>query len=108
MGGATFCYLPKLLAATRFYNETKTLGQRLAVHREINEMLKRRLGRVPDKWILNYAHVWAEHHGIDRTQEPERFVRTVVRKSLWAAWHWNKSLTPRMVKTVVGWWLQTR
>ncbi len=108
MGGARFCYLQEVLAATRFYSETKTLGQRLAVHREINDMLRRRLGRVPDRWLFNYAHAWAEEQGIDRTHEPRRFVGALVRRSLWAAWHWNKRVTPVMLVTLARWYLNAR
>ncbi|MBD2232055.1 glycosyltransferase family 2 protein [Phormidium tenue] len=56
----SFFYLPDLLAGSRFYQDTKTLGQRVAVHYEINEMLKAKLLRSPERWVLAYASVLAE------------------------------------------------
>ena len=103
LGGARFCYLPEFLAGSRLYAETKTLGQRLAVHQEINDMLKRRLGRVPDRWLFNYAHIWAESQGLDRERAPARFVWGIVRRSWWAAWHWNRRLSPEMALTLTRW-----
>jgi len=103
LGGARFCYLREFLAGSRLYAETKTLGQRLAVHREINDMLKRRLGRVPDRWLFNYAHIWVERQGLDRETAPAPFVWNVVRRSWWAAWHWNRRITPAMALTLVRW-----
>lgn len=103
LGGARFCHLPEFLAGSRLYAANKTLGQRLAVHREINDMLKRRLGRVPDRWLFNYAHIWAESHGLDREKSPARFIWSVVRRSVWAAWHWNRRISPAMALTLARW-----
>jgi glycosyltransferase involved in cell wall biosynthesis len=55
-GGARFAYLEERLAGSRLHADTKTLGSRLPVHEEINEMLKRSLGRVPARWLVHYAH----------------------------------------------------
>jgi glycosyltransferase involved in cell wall biosynthesis len=59
-GGARFAYLPTLLAASRQHPETKTLSARLAVHAEINTMLRSRIGRVPESWLINNAHTLVE------------------------------------------------
>ncbi|MGC8660443.1 MAG: glycosyltransferase family 2 protein, partial [Desulfomonilaceae bacterium] len=67
---ARFFYLEELLAGSRMYSSNKTLGQRVAVHNEINEMFLKRFGRVPRKWIYGYAEVVAEdrmkEQGLDR------------------------------------------
>lgn len=52
-----FFYLPELLAGSRLYQDTKTLGQRVAVHYEIGDMLKEKFYFVPEKWVLAYASV---------------------------------------------------
>lgn len=54
--GARFSYLEEKLAGSRLYPETKTLGSRVAAHAEINDMLAERLGRVPLRWLANYAY----------------------------------------------------
>src|SRR5205085_4268299 len=59
-GGARFAYLEHKLAGSRLHPATKTLGSRLAVHEEINDMLKHTLGRVPRRWLVNYAYAKVE------------------------------------------------
>lgn len=86
--GVDFRYLPDLLAGSRLYPENKTLGSRVKVHAEINDMLKRRLGRVPDRWIANYAHAVLDAAGIPR-QDRERFNHTLHSESLKAEARWN-------------------
>lgn len=62
--GARFAYLEDKLAGSRLHSDTKTLGARVKVHEEINDMLKRTLGRVPAGWIVNYAFAQVdEAHG---------------------------------------------
>jgi len=53
--GMCFAYLPVKLAGSRLYAENKTRGSRLRVHSEINDMLKKMFGRVPNKWLYNYS-----------------------------------------------------
>jgi glycosyltransferase involved in cell wall biosynthesis len=53
--GVRFGYLEDKLAGSRLYAENKTLGSRVAVHAEINDMLHRLFGRVPHSWLANYA-----------------------------------------------------
>ncbi|MER3422188.1 MAG: glycosyltransferase [Nitrospiraceae bacterium] len=53
-------YMPQYLAQTRFYSESKTLGQRVAVHREALRMLHRHYGFVPLTWAYGYAKALLE------------------------------------------------
>jgi glycosyltransferase involved in cell wall biosynthesis len=86
-GGARFRYLPGKLAGSRLHADTKTLGQRLAVHVEINDMLKRTLGRVPDAWLINYAYARLQEEGTASL----RGVRALA-LSLAASRRWNGGL----------------
>lgn len=54
--GARFAHIPDRLAGSRLHPATKTMGETVAVHAEINDMLKRTLGRVPRRWLVNYAY----------------------------------------------------
>ncbi|MGO8822760.1 MAG: glycosyltransferase family 2 protein [Desulfomonilaceae bacterium] len=55
-----FHYLRVPLAGSRFYDNTKTLGQTVAVHSEINDMFKTRFGYVPRRWIYTFARMLAQ------------------------------------------------
>jgi glycosyltransferase involved in cell wall biosynthesis len=46
------------IASTRLYEETKTLGQRHKVHKEILEIVKEHYGSVHANWIYAYAHTY--------------------------------------------------
>jgi glycosyltransferase involved in cell wall biosynthesis len=59
---ALFLHLPEVLAHSRFYPDTKTSGQSVAVHREINDMMKAKFSVSPEKWVLTYAHVVLDEH----------------------------------------------
>ncbi|MBI4639079.1 MAG: glycosyltransferase [Candidatus Tectomicrobia bacterium] len=101
IGGARFAYLQQMLAGSRLYAGNKTLGARVKVHREINEMTLKRLGRVPDRWIFGYAQIVAEAKGFHRTQRfPFAVITSVV--SLFAALRWNRGISWRVLRTTVG------
>jgi len=89
LGGLRFGYLERKLSGSRMYGSNKTLGARLQVHREINDMMRRALGTVPDRWLSNYAHVVVGER-IDRAAEPVRFARRIAIESLRAAIRWNR------------------
>jgi glycosyltransferase involved in cell wall biosynthesis len=60
-GGFTdFHYLQETLAGSRLYDSTKTLGQVVAVHNEINDMFKTKFGHVPRRWIYTFARIVAQ------------------------------------------------
>jgi len=99
--GVKFAWLRRVLAGSRLHQASKTLGQRVAVHREINSMLRRRLGKVPDRWLFNYAHALLDAWGVSR--DTPRFVFLVSLFSLLAALRWNRSITRAMLATVREW-----
>lgn len=101
-GGAVFAHIPDVLAGSRLYAETKTLGQRAKVHAEINDMLKRRLGRVPDRWLSNYAHVAVEDSGIASADRP-RFVYHLIWRTLLAGMRWNGWPGTSLLRQLLAW-----
>jgi glycosyltransferase involved in cell wall biosynthesis len=60
-------YIPDYLACTRFYYDTKTLGKRIQVHKEILEMVYRHHQSVPPSWVYGYGHAFWERY-FDRSQ----------------------------------------
>jgi glycosyltransferase involved in cell wall biosynthesis len=101
-GGACFHYLEQKLAGSRMYGENKTLGARVAVHAEINDMMRRHFGKVPDRWLFNYAHARTEAL-IDRAESPRRFVVALLLHSLRAAVRWNHGVSPAMRAVMAQW-----
>lgn len=102
LAGARFDYLPVKLAGSRFYADTKTLGQRVPVHAEINSMLRAALGRTPDRWLCNYAHVLlADKFGLDR--QGRLFAPLAAVVSLGASLRWNRGISAGLWRTVRSW-----
>jgi glycosyltransferase involved in cell wall biosynthesis len=102
LGGATFAYFQRVLAGSRLHRETKTIGSRVKVHSEINNMLRERLGSVPDKWLFNYAHVLLEARNIQRTDR-FRFLLSLSATSLYSSLRWNTTISGNMLGTVFRW-----
>jgi glycosyltransferase involved in cell wall biosynthesis len=100
--GVRFAYLDRSLAGSRMYAENKTLRARVKVHSEINDMLKKTLGRVPDRWLFNYAHVVVEDR-LGKHDGSRRVVLEVAARSIAAALRWNRSVSVEMRKTIAGW-----
>lgn len=100
--GVKFAYLEEKLAGSRLYADNKTLGARAKVHREINDMFKKLFGKVPDRWLFNYAHAVVERK-IDRQLDPKSFTIQVGMRSIMASLYWNKSLSSDMRKEIVTW-----
>ncbi|NGM86016.1 glycosyltransferase [Parapusillimonas sp. SGNA-6] len=100
--GVRFAYLERKLAGSRLYADNKTLGARLKVHKEINDMLKAMFGRVPDKWLFNYAHVVIEEK-VDRKTDPKSFMANLLLESLKAAWRWNGRVSSGMLRDMGQW-----
>jgi glycosyltransferase involved in cell wall biosynthesis len=103
-GGASFAYMPEILAGSRLYPATKTRAGRMDSHLEVNSMLRRRLGHVPDRWIYNYAHARLERTRIDRGQHL-RFALALAALSVWASLRWNHAL-PATVRHTTAIWIR--
>ncbi len=102
LGGASFARSRQVVAGSRLYAETKTLGSRVKVHREINNMLRARLGRVPDRWLFNYAHAVLDESGIPRSAR-FLFPVSVAGASILAAVRWNQRVSAGMFQLAGTW-----
>ena len=101
--GVKFAYLEKRLAGSRLYADNKTLGSRVKVHREINDMFKKSFGKVPDRWLFNYAHVVVQDRLGSQYSRSMKVLLEIGVRSLWAALYWNRSVTPTMKWTLSAW-----
>lgn len=99
--GANFEYMPKTLAATRLHSEAKTVAKRLACHADINNILRDHLGKVPQRWVLNYAYAAADHWRVPRNDQL-RFTSAIIKESVLASARWNRCLEWSLVKTLGG------
>jgi glycosyltransferase involved in cell wall biosynthesis len=102
-----FFYIPQKLAGSRLYKENKTLGQRVGVHYEINNMFVKQFGRIPDKWIFAYAYIKVEETlGFERTNSREnlKFVNNLISNSFWSFWHWKQWISLHALLRMF-WWL---
>lgn len=93
--GARFARIGAVLAGSRLHAETKTLGARVQVHAETNDVLRRLFGRVPDRWLYNYAHAVLYSRGVPR--QGRGFAMRVALLSWWAALRWNHRISPGML-----------
>ena len=98
--GVRFAYLEEKLAGSRLYAENKTLGARVKVHEEINDMLKKYFAKVPDRWLINYTHAMVESK-IDRRLHPKWFIFEIGFGTLLASFKWNRSFSVDMLKTII-------
>jgi glycosyltransferase involved in cell wall biosynthesis len=105
--GVRFGYLEDKLAGSRLYAENKTLGSRVKVHAEINDVLKKKFGKVPERWLWNYAHAVVEEK-VDRSRRPRRFALCILIVATTAAWRWNGAISPDMKIGIRDLWRRFR
>lgn len=97
-----FAYMEEKLAGSRLYGENKTLGARVEVHREINDMFKKHFAYVPDRWIMNYAHAVVERDLV-REQQPYQFAIRLFAESVSASRAWNGRFFSMLQTTFFHW-----
>jgi glycosyltransferase involved in cell wall biosynthesis len=100
--GAAVAHLPQLLAGSRLHAATKTLGSRVQCHREINDMMRKHCGRVPERWLFNYAHTVLDDKGVPRSR-PLRFALGLSVVSCYASLRWNRKLSQKIMRTTSQW-----
>lgn len=91
--GARFAYVEEKWAGSRMYADNKTLGARVAVHRETNDMLQNMFGFVSDRWLITYAYVYVESR-VNREKRPVWFALCLFFSVCCAARHWNQQVWP--------------
>lgn len=103
-----FYYLPHKLAGSRMYSSNKTMGQALAAHAEINQMLQKKLDKIPANWLFGYALIKAEKttqiSRYDRRQT-HHFVAHLVWFSLVELMHHNRTSLWWAMPKMVFWFL---
>lgn len=102
---ATFVRIGEVLAGSRMYQANKTQSARVAVHREINDMLLKRIGHVPDKWIYSYAHAVVEDEGLtlDSAYRNMKFMHALIAVSVISFLRWQHRLPFRAIKLMSAW-----
>lgn len=100
--GTSFAYLEEKLAGSRLYADNKTLGARVKVHEEINDMFKKLFGKVPDRWLFNYAHV-IEESRTNRSKSPRWFKGKLLLSTIASAWRWNRKISWDMMSSLAQW-----
>jgi glycosyltransferase involved in cell wall biosynthesis len=86
--GVRFHYLEQKLAGSRLYVGNKTLGSRMEVHNEINDMLKSKFGAVSNRWLRGYANVAAQAR-VDINKHPYCFSLCKGLFFIYAVCRWN-------------------
>ena len=99
--GARFARIGKLLAGSRLHPAAKTLSGRVAAHIETNDMLRSVFGRVPDRWLFNYAHAVMDGRGVPRSSL--RFNLSTPLLAWRAALRWNHRISPAMLRRGAHW-----
>jgi len=100
-----FVRLNKTLSGSRLYADNKTLGARIPVHKEINDMFKEKFARVPDKWIFAFAHVFVDEKGYDRRLATDniKFVLFTGLMVFVSSFRWQQTISMSAVRTIFGW-----
>jgi len=101
MRGARFVHLPLRLAASRIHPATKTIRLERVIHAEINDMLRSRLGRIPDNWLSNYAHAVLDRRGVPRAKSRGYRMRVAL-LAIGAAFRWNGFPSLALLRTVAS------
>ena len=86
--GYHFHHIKEKLAGSRLYPENKTLGNRVAVHKEIAEMFIQLDGNVPIRWVMAYATHYVEQNH-NRELSPGHFALHRLLKALRQQLTWN-------------------
>jgi glycosyltransferase involved in cell wall biosynthesis len=98
--GAVFAYLPEPLAGSRMYPQNKTLSQPVSFCVEINDMLRKKFGRVPTQWLLSYVYA-----KVDEQKMPRGWRRMALTSlyTVLASLRWNRGISIDTLQHVRSW-----
>lgn len=102
-----FRYMSVKLAESRIYPSNKTFGNRLAVHREVNYMLRNTLGYSTRHWIFQYSRLEAEQINYSKRNE-FLFVLEFLRNCISNCWYFNKKALPMVLLKIIFYQLTKR
>lgn len=102
-----FYYLKQGIAGSRLYKDTKTLGSAVAVHEEILDMFREKIGEIPDRWIFAHAHAVARAHGLKRESPADnlKFVMKVIAVSLYNSLRTRRYISLSLLKVMGSWFI---
>jgi glycosyltransferase involved in cell wall biosynthesis len=100
--GVQFLYVPEFFAATRLHEAAKTISSRLECHADINDIMVKHLGYVPERWISNYAHIKAERV-VNRKDNEFAFIRNLIFQRCLADLRWNRKLSQSTIRMIYNW-----
>lgn len=100
--GIKFAYLQDLLAGSRLYPQNKTLSAKVAVHAEINDMLKKHLNYVPISALINYAYAVVSET-VNKNTKPYKFAFKLLVVAIKAAKKWNGGIFRFLQQASVHW-----
>ncbi len=100
-----FVRLNNLIAGSRMYKNNKTMGSRVAVHLEIVEMTKKRLGQTPLRWVYCYAHVKTDTRGFDRQipEENDKYLRILIINTILSFFRFYHYIPRPAMRTMWEW-----
>lgn len=87
------------------YKSNKTMRARIAVHHEINDMVKSKFGMVPERWIYAYAHAVVDEKGYDRLNSwgKVKYVSQLIKATIVSFVHWDQGFSISTAKTMTIW-----
>jgi len=98
-GGVKFAFLEEKLAASRLYAENKTMSAKVKVCTEINQVFIRHFGKVPDKWLTQYAFAVVTKGDPDKANNAMVKVKAAF-YSIVSALRWNKRISLPMISNL--------
>ena len=102
--GVRFVYFPRLLAATRLHKDCFTLCAREKCSRATNNFMRWHFGKVPDHWVINYAHDIVRSKGL-RDDNTISFRLAVSAYSLYSSLLWNRKIPKSVFWTTFVWFI---